>query len=74
MCHAINVLAPSVEKWNLKDIDNDDSVRIDFKMSLPRDLNKWQAFEDKSVLDDSQGSLPTRPIGFVDSFTSFNGC
>ena len=74
MCHAINVLAPSVEKWNLKDIDNDDSVRIDFKMSLPRDLNKWQAFEDKSVLDDRQGSLPTRPIEFADSFTSFDGC
>ena len=74
MCHAVNVLAPLVEKWKPKDRDNDDSRGIDFEMILPQDLNKWQAFEDKRVLDDSQGSLPTRPIVFPDSFTSFNGC
>ena len=67
-------LAPLVEKWKPKDIDNDDSGGIDFEMSIPQALNKCQAFEDKSVLDDSQGSLPTCPIGFADSFTSFDGC
>ena len=55
-------------------IDNDNYGGIDFEMSLPQALNEWQAFEDKSVLDDSQGSLPTRLIGFADSFTSFDGC
>ena len=53
MCHDVNVLAPLVEKWKLKDIDNDDSRGIDFEMSLPQDLNKWKEFKDKSVLDDS---------------------
>ena len=75
MCHAINFLEPLVEKWKPKDIDNDDSGGIDFEMSLPQALKKWQAFEDKSAsgLDDSQGSLPTRPTGFADSFTSSDG-
>lgn len=75
MGHAVNVLAPLVEKWKPKDIDNDDSGGIDFEMSLPQALKKWQAFEDKSAsrLDDSQGSLPTRPTGFADSFTSTDG-
>ena len=76
MCHAINFLEPLVEKWKPKDIDNDDSRGIDFEMSLPRELRKWKAFKEKSVnvLDDSQGSLPTQPTGFADSFTSSNGC
>jgi len=75
MGHAVNVLAPLVEKWKPKDLDNDDSVGIDFEMNLPRALKKWQAFEDKSAsgLDDSQGSLPTHPTGFADSFTSSDG-
>lgn len=75
MGHAVNVLAPLVEKWKPKDLDNDDSGGIDFEMSLPQALKKWQAFEDKSAsgLDDSQGSLPTRPTGFADSFTSSDG-
>ena len=34
MCHAVNVLASLVEKWNPKDKDNDDSGGIDFEMSL----------------------------------------
>ena len=76
MCHAVNVLEPLVEKWNPKDIDNDDSRGIDFETSLPHDLKKWKAFKEKSAnaLNDSQGSLPTHPTGFVDSFTSFDGC
>lgn len=75
MGHAVNVLAPLVEKWKPRDLDNDDSGGIDFEMSLPQALKKWQAFEDKSAsgLDDSQGSLPTRPTGFADSFTSSDG-
>ena len=76
MCHALNVLEPLVEKWKPNDIDNDDSQGIDFETSLPQDLKKWKAFKEKSanVLDDSQGSLPTHPTGFANSFTSSNGC
>ena len=40
MCHVVNVLAPLVDKWKPKDIDNDDSRGIDFEMSLPQALNK----------------------------------
>ena len=76
MCHAVNVLAPLVEEWKPKYIYNDDSQGIDFEMSLPQALKKWKPFKDKSanVLDDSQGSIPTLPTGFADSFTSSNGC
>ena len=76
MCHAVNVLAPLVEKWKPKHIDNDDSQGIDFDTSLPHNLKKWKAFKEKSanVLDDIQGSLLTHPTGFVDSFTYFDGC
>ena len=76
MCHDLNVLEPLIEKWKPKDINNDDSRVIDFERSLPQDMKKWKAFKEKSanVLDDSQGSLPTHPTGFADSFTSFDGC
>ena len=76
MYHAVNVLVALVEKWKPKDIDNDDYWGIDFETSLPQDLKKWKAFKEKSanVLDDSQGSLPTHPTGFTDSFTSCDGC
>ena len=55
MCHVVNVLAPLVEKWKPKDIENDGSRGIDFETSLPQDLKKWKAFKEKSanVLDDS---------------------
>ena len=76
MCHVVNVLAPLVEKWKPKDIDNDDSWGIDFETSLPQDLKKWKAFKEKSAnaLDDSQGSRPSHPTGLFDSFKSFDGC
>eukprot|EP01018_Ginkgo_biloba_P012330 Gb_34876 [translate_table: standard] len=75
MSHAVNVLAPLVEKWKPTDLDNDEYGGIDFEMTLPQALKKWQAFEDTSAsgLDDSKGSLPTRPTGFADSFNSTDG-
>ncbi|GLJ55631.1 hypothetical protein SUGI_1194780 [Cryptomeria japonica] len=77
MGHAVNVLAPLVEKWKPTDQESDEYGGIDFDMTLPQALKKWQEFEGTSMsmsgTDDSKGSLPTRPTGFADSFTSADG-
>eukprot|EP00252_Welwitschia_mirabilis_P019958 TRINITY_DN4771_c0_g1_i1.p1 TRINITY_DN4771_c0_g1~~TRINITY_DN4771_c0_g1_i1.p1 ORF type:complete len:972 (+),score=192.70 TRINITY_DN4771_c0_g1_i1:428-3343(+) len=75
MGHAVNVLAPLVEKWKPSDTENDEEMGIDFEMSLPQALKKWQELEgtNSSRLDESKESIPTRPIGFAESFTSSDG-
>ncbi|OAY83306.1 Receptor protein kinase TMK1, partial [Ananas comosus] len=66
-----------------------DSYGIDLDMTLPQALKKWQAFENGGTssyidgatssssflasLDNTQTSIPTRPPGFADSFTSADG-
>ncbi|XP_024027400.1 receptor protein kinase TMK1 isoform X2 [Morus notabilis] len=85
MGHAVNVLSSLVELWKPTETeDSDDVYGINFDMSLPQALKKWQAFEGNTNLDDSsssflpsgdntQTSIPTRPSGFADSFTSADG-
>ncbi|XP_031491885.1 receptor protein kinase TMK1-like [Nymphaea colorata] len=84
MSHAVNVLSPLVEQWKPTDPDADDCYGIDLDMTLPQALKKWQAFEDSHMsdnsysasmasLDNTQTSIPTRPSGFADSFTSADG-
>lgn len=85
MGHAVNVLLPLVEQWKPTDIEGDDGIGIDLDMTLPQALKKWQAFEGSSVssstsaffghsdLDDTNGSMPSRPLGFAESFTSTDG-
>ncbi|KAH9298417.1 hypothetical protein KI387_030099, partial [Taxus chinensis] len=79
MGHAVNVLSPLVEKWKPTDAQNDDYYGIDLDMTLPQALKKWQAFEDSNVdgsvtsTDNTQSSIPTRPSGLADSFTSTDG-
>lgn len=79
MGHAVNVLSPLVEQWKPSDPDDEDCYGIDLDMTLPQALKKWQAFEDSNVdesirsMDDTQSSIPTRPSGFADSFTSADG-
>ena len=85
MGHAVNVLSSLVELWKPTEMeDADDVYGINFDMSLPQALKKWQAFEGNSNLDDSsssffpsgdntQTSIPTRPSGFAESFTSSDG-
>ncbi|XP_048569367.1 receptor protein kinase TMK1 [Triticum urartu] len=84
MGHAVNVLSTLSEVWKPADPDSDDSYGIDLDMTLPQALKKWQAFEDSShfdgatssflaSLDNTQTSIPTRPPGFADSFTSADG-
>jgi len=77
MGHAVNVLAPLVEKWKPTDLNGESSTGIDLDLSLPQALKQWQAFDGDSMhlgnLDDTKVSLPTRPQGFADSFTSNDG-
>ncbi len=77
MGHAVNVLAPLVEKWKPMDFDGESSAGIDLELTLPQALKQWQAFDGDSIcndnLDDTTVSLPTRPSGFADSFTSNDG-
>ncbi|CAK9171645.1 unnamed protein product [Ilex paraguariensis] len=84
MGHAVNVLSSLVELWKPSDQNSDDVYGIDLEMSLPQALKKWQAFEGQShmdsssssflpSLDNTQTSIPTRPYGFAESFTSADG-
>ncbi|KAI3704360.1 hypothetical protein L1987_74578 [Smallanthus sonchifolius] len=85
MSHAVNVLSSLVEMWRPSDQSSDDIYGIDLDLSLPQALKKWQAFEggnntmDASSssflrsLDNTQTSIPTRPYGFAESFTSMDG-
>lgn len=81
MGHAVNVLSTLAELWKPSDPDSDDSYGIDLDMTLPQALKKWQAYEDGdgstssflASLDNTQNSIPTRPAGFAESFTSADG-
>ncbi|KAJ4815152.1 hypothetical protein LUZ62_027718 [Rhynchospora pubera] len=83
MGHAVNVLSSLAESWKPSDQDSDDSYGIDLDMTLPQALKKWQAFEDSQLddatssfamsRDNTQTSIPTRPPGFAESFTSADG-
>ncbi|CAN6298023.1 unnamed protein product [Urochloa humidicola] len=84
MGHAVNVLSTLSDVWKPTDPDSDDSYGINLDMTLPQALKKWQAFEDSShfdgatssfvaSLDNTQTSIPTRPPGFAESFTSADG-
>lgn len=81
MSHVVNVLSSLAELWKPSEPDPDDIYGIDLDMTLPQAVKKWQALEgmsgfDSSVIgssDNTQTSIPTRPSGFADSFTSADG-
>ncbi|KAL4568027.1 hypothetical protein LXL04_023627 [Taraxacum kok-saghyz] len=82
MSHAVNVLSSLAELWKPSDPDPDDIYGIDLDMTLPQAVKKWQALEGMSGYDNSsvigssdntQTSIPNRPSGFADSFTSQDG-
>ncbi|CAA2956987.1 receptor-like kinase TMK3 [Olea europaea subsp. europaea] len=73
MGHAVNVLAQLVEKW--KPVEEADKYSgIDITLPLPQMLKGWQEEGDSQDLcgtsQDSKGSIPAKPAGFADSFTS----
>ncbi|KAG8376815.1 hypothetical protein BUALT_Bualt09G0103100 [Buddleja alternifolia] len=77
MGHAVNVLASLVEKWKPIDDDTEEYSGIDYSLPLNQMVKDWQEAEEKDVsymdLEDSKGSIPSRPAGFAESFTSVDG-
>nr|TKS09356.1 putative receptor protein kinase TMK1 [Populus alba] len=77
MGHAVNVLAPLVEKWKPINDESEDFSGIDYSLPLPEMLKAWQDGESTGLsytsLNDSKSSIPTRPAGFAESFTSADG-
>ncbi|KAK4772911.1 hypothetical protein SAY87_027930 [Trapa incisa] len=74
MSHAVNILAPLVEKWKPFDDKEEEYSGIDYSLPLTQMVKDWQEAEGKDLsyadLEDSKGSIPARPTGFADSFTS----
>ncbi|KAL0346974.1 UNVERIFIED_CONTAM: Receptor protein kinase TMK1 [Sesamum calycinum] len=77
MGHAVNVLASLIEKWKPLDDDTEEYCGIDYSLPLNQMVKDWQEAESKDVsymdLEDSKGSIPARPAGFAESFTSVDG-
>ncbi|KAF8403366.1 hypothetical protein HHK36_011468 [Tetracentron sinense] len=77
MSHAVNVLSPLVEKWKPSNADTEEYSGIDYNLPLTQMVKVWQEAEGKDCsytgLDDSKGSIPARPTGFAESFTSADG-
>ncbi|KAL2945564.1 Receptor-like kinase TMK3 [Bienertia sinuspersici] len=75
MGHAVSVLAPLIDIWKPFNDDVEDYSGIDFTLPLKEMLKGWQnesiSKENSCTsMDDSRGSIPARPTGFADSFTS----
>ncbi|KAL9235410.1 hypothetical protein vseg_010169 [Gypsophila vaccaria] len=77
MGHAVSVLSPLVDKWKPYFDETEDYLGIDYSQPLKEMLQVWQKergdSKDNSCctsLDDSRGSIPAKPTGFADSFTS----
>uniref|UniRef100_A0A7N0V4V1 Protein kinase domain-containing protein n=2 Tax=Kalanchoe fedtschenkoi TaxID=63787 RepID=A0A7N0V4V1_KALFE len=77
MGHAVNVLAPLVEKWKPFVGETEEYSGIDYSLPLNQMVKGWQESEGADFsyvdLDDSKSSIPARPTGFADSFTSADG-
>ncbi|KAL2506959.1 Leucine-rich repeat protein kinase family protein [Forsythia ovata] len=73
MGHAVNVLGQLVEKWRPVE-ESDKYSGIDIMLPLPQMLKGWQEEGYSQDLcctsQDSKGSIPAKPSGFADSFTS----
>nr|KYP68672.1 putative receptor protein kinase TMK1 [Cajanus cajan] len=73
MSHVVNVLSTLVEKWRPMDEEPDYNSGIDFSHPLPQLLKVWKESEGKDssyASEHSEGSIPAKPSGFADSFTS----
>lgn len=73
MAHVVTVLSQLIVKWKpCKEMDEYSAA--DVTLPLPQMLKGWQ--EEPNTQDfsgssqDTEGSLPNKPAGFADSFTS----
>ncbi|GAB2209356.1 hypothetical protein Droror1_Dr00026567 [Drosera rotundifolia] len=77
MSHAVNVLSPLVDKWKPYDDDSEEFAGIDYSLPLTQMVKGWQESEGKDTsvvdLEYSKDSIPARPAGFAESFTSADG-
>ncbi|KAH6837173.1 hypothetical protein C2S53_019153 [Perilla frutescens var. hirtella] len=73
MGYAVNVLVQLVEKWKPYE-ETDEFSGINMLLPLPQMLKGWQeeadAQDHSGASQDSKGSIPAKPSGFADSFTS----
>ncbi|XP_071713290.1 receptor-like kinase TMK4 [Rutidosis leptorrhynchoides] len=75
MGHAVNVLGPLVEQWKPSKHEEEVEETYSHKLSLPEVLQRWQADEGTSRMFDmsfseTQSSIPSKPLGFSDTFDS----
>ncbi|GAB4859838.1 hypothetical protein Ancab_011318 [Ancistrocladus abbreviatus] len=76
MGHAVSVLASLVDRWKPLDDETEAYSGINFNLPLREMLKGWKEAESmgdsytSSSLEDSKGSIPAKPTGFADSFTS----
>lgn len=77
MGHVVNVLSQLVHKW--KPVEEEEQQQteafadIDYTVPLPQMLMAWQnekTGDFSGISHDSKGSIPSKPSGFADSFTS----
>lgn len=77
MSHAVSILSPLVDKWKPYDDDSEEFVGIDYSLPLTQMVKGWQESEGKDTsvvdLEYSKDSIPARPAGFAESFTSADG-
>lgn len=77
MGHAVKVLSPLVEKWKPLDDDTEEYCGIDYSLPLNQMVKGWQEAEGKDIscldLEDTKSSIPSKPTGFAESFTSTDG-
>lgn len=72
MGYAVNVLSQLVEKWKPCE-ETEEFSGINMSLPLPQMLKGWQEEADRDLSgtsQDSKGSIPAKPSGFADSFTS----
>ncbi|XP_051144947.1 receptor protein kinase TMK1-like [Andrographis paniculata] len=80
MGHAVNVLSSLAELWRpAEPADPDDLYGIDYDMTLPQAIQRWQAMEGMSGMEgpsyrySSSSTMPTRTSGIPTRFTPTEG-
>lgn len=75
MGYVVNVLARLVDEWKPCEEDTDKDLGINTELPLPQMLKGWKEDEvtrdfSESSTQGSKGSIPSKPSGFADTFTS----